>query len=89
MHTYTPADSISDGPVTNLLSVPCILIEILSRVHTKEGKSLNDLKFGTFIGCFLSEGAASMAVKGLISRQKTSHRHNNKDLSAMPGESCA
>ena len=30
------------------------------------GKSLNDFKFGTSVGRFSSEGAASMAVKGLI-----------------------
>ena len=29
------------------------------------GGSLNDFKFGTFIGRFLSEGAASMAVEEL------------------------
>ena len=29
VHTYTPANSVFDGPVTNLLSVQCILIEIL------------------------------------------------------------
>ena len=30
------------------------------------GEGLNDLKFGTFIGRFPSDGATSMAVKGLI-----------------------
>ena len=30
------------------------------------GKSLNGFKFGTFTGHFLSDGVASMAVKGLI-----------------------
>ena len=29
------------------------------------GRSLNDFKFGTFIGRFQSDDAASMAVKGL------------------------
>ena len=29
------------------------------------GRSLNDFKFGTFIGRFQSAGAASLAVKGL------------------------
>ena len=34
---------------------------------TCEGvKSLNDLKFGIFISRFPSDGAASLAVKGLI-----------------------
>ena len=31
--------------------------------------SLNDFKFGTFIGRFPSDGAASMAVKGLSNKQ--------------------
>ena len=31
----------------------------------KEEKGLNDFKFGTFGGRFPSDGAASMAVKGL------------------------
>ena len=65
MHTYTPPCSIFDGPITNLLSVPCILIEILSGAQAKGKKVLNDLKFGIFIGRFPSDGAASMAVKGL------------------------
>ena len=30
------------------------------------GGGLNDFKFGTFIGRFLSDDATSMAVKGLI-----------------------
>ena len=30
------------------------------------GESLQDFKFGTFIGRFLSETLASMAVKGLM-----------------------
>ena len=29
-------------------------------------KSLNDFKFGTFIGHFPRDGVANMAVKGLI-----------------------
>ena len=33
----------------------------------REKKSLNSFKFVTFIGRFQSDGAASMAVKGLIS----------------------
>ena len=33
MLTYTPANSIIDGPVTNLLSVLCFVIEVLSRAH--------------------------------------------------------
>ena len=64
-HTYTPANSIFDGPVTHFLSILCILVEVLSGAHSKGEKSLNDLKFDTFIGRFPSDGAASMTVKGL------------------------
>ena len=55
------------------------LIEILSRAHAKgggggggdgggggRGGSLNNFRFRTFIGHFPSDGAASLAVKGLI-----------------------
>ena len=64
-HNYTPANNIFDGPVTNLLSKLCILVKVMSGVHSKGEKSLNDLKFGTFVGRFPSDGAASMTVKGL------------------------
>ena len=40
VHTYTPANSIFYGPVTNLLSVLCILIGILLRAHTQGKKAL-------------------------------------------------
>ena len=36
-------------------------------------KNLNNLKFGTFIGRFSSDDAASMAVKGLIGTVKAFH----------------
>ena len=49
VHTCTSANSIFDGPVTNLLSILCILVEILSRAHAKGAKSLNDFKIGTFL----------------------------------------
>ena len=65
---YMPANSIFDGPITNLLSVLCILVEILSCAHVKRGKSCNDFKFGTSIGSFLSDGAASVAVQMLMVR---------------------
>ena len=68
VHTYMPADSIFDGPVTNLPSVLCILIEILSPAHTNGEKSLNDFKFVTSTGRFPSDSAISMAVKGLSIR---------------------
>ena len=58
-------NSVFDGPVTHLLSVLCIFIEILLRAHAKGQKSHNDFRFGTFIGHFPSDGAPSMAVKGL------------------------
>ena len=63
-----PANRIFDGPVTNLLSTLCILIETLSCAHSKGQKSLKGFRFGTFIGCSLGDGAASMAVKGLRKR---------------------
>ena len=65
MHTYTPADSIFAGPVTNLLSVLWIWVGVLSRAHAKSGESLNDFKFGSCISRFSSDAAASTAVKGL------------------------
>ena len=65
MHTFTLANSIFDGPITNLHSILCILVEILSFSYAKGGKGLNDLKFSPFIGRFQSNGAASIAVKGL------------------------
>ena len=66
MLTYTPANMIFGGPITNVLSVLCILIEVLSRAHDKV--VLNDFGFCTFIGRFPSDGATSTAAKGLMSR---------------------
>ena len=74
MNTYKLANSIFGGPVTNLLSVLCILIELLSRCHVKRGGgggSFNDFKFGNFTGRFPSDCAASMAVKELRERYRT------------------
>ena len=76
MHTYTPANSLFDGPVTNLLSILCILVEVLSRVHAKSGKSLNDFKFGTSTGRFSSDGAISRAVKRLRTERLPWLQHN-------------
>ena len=56
---YTPADSIFDGPVTNL-STLYILIAILSHAVVKWGS-------GIFVGHFPSDGVTSMAEKGLRS----------------------
>ena len=51
---------------TNLPSVPCVLKEVLSRAQAgRRKKTRNDFKFGTVIGRFPSDDAASMAVKGL------------------------
>ena len=63
MHAYTPANDIFDGPVTNLLSVLCVFVEVLLSALAKRGKSLNGFKFGTSVGRFSSE---SVAVKGLM-----------------------
>ena len=58
-----PANSIFDGSITNLLSILCIWVKVLSRAHANRGKSLNDFKFGMSIGRFPSDGAESTAVK--------------------------
>ena len=47
--------------ITNLLSVLCIFVAVLSPAHVKRGKSLDDFKTGRFS----SDDAASRAVKGL------------------------
>ena len=60
--TYTRLKTVY---LTVLFSILCILVEVLSRAHAKEEKSLNDLKFGTVVGRFASGTLASMAVKGL------------------------
>ena len=57
-------NSLFDGPVTNLLSVLCISIEIVSRALVKGGGE-GGVKCGTFIVRLLSDGAASVAVEGL------------------------
>lgn len=69
----TPADSVFDGPLTNLLSTLCVLTELLLRVHTKGEKGLNNFKLGTFSGRFPSYDAASMAMKGLIDAACITH----------------
>ena len=66
VRTYTPANSIFDVPIPSLLSLLYILIEVISRACAKGKKGLNDFKLGTLTGLFQSDGAASMAVKGLI-----------------------
>jgi len=59
-----PANRIFDGPVTNLLSVLCILIEIIPCAHVK-GWVLTILNLALSLVIFQVIGAASMAVKGL------------------------
>ena len=71
MHAYTPVNNISDGPVTNLLSILCILIEFLSGAPVKGWKSQNGFKLDTSIGHFPTERAARMAVNGLINPPAT------------------
>ena len=68
---YTPVNSIFDDPTATLLSILCILIDILSCTPPKGNKGLSDFKFGTFICRFQSDGAASMAVKGLSTHDTT------------------
>ena len=65
MVTYMRANSIFDGSITNLISIPCSSIEVLSRAYAKGRKGLINYKFDTFIDRFPSDSAASMAVKGL------------------------
>lgn len=60
-----------DVPVTNLLSVLCILKEIFSRTHAKLKKGLNDFKIGTFIGRFRNDSEASMTAKGLSNENQS------------------
>ena len=62
---YTPKDSIFDGPITNLHSLLCILIEVLSHADAKGAQRLHNFECGTFIGRFPSDHVASLAVKGL------------------------
>ena len=72
--TYALANSIFDGPKrTNLISVfkanfSIVHFDRISFTRSCEGwKSRNNFKFGTFIVVvFLSNGAASTAVKGLM-----------------------
>ena len=65
---YTPGNSTFDCPMTNIISVLCILIEVLLHAHAKGGGGiLNDFKFGTFSGRFPNDTLANMAVKGLRS----------------------
>ena len=81
-----PANSVFDGPVTNLLSVLCILIEVLSRAHEKgegvwggvlggggEGGTLMTSNSAILLVISRMAGAASKAGKGL----SAAHRAKN------------
>ena len=65
MHTCELANSVFDGLITTLLSALRMLIGVLSSARAKWRKSRSGFKFGTSIGRFLSNPAASVAVKGL------------------------
>ena len=52
MPAYMPAKCIFDGSITTPLSILRILVEVLSCAHAKRGKSLDDFKSGTSVGCF-------------------------------------
>jgi len=43
-HTHTAARNVFDGPTTNLFSILCILIEIVSRAYTLVGKKTLKVK---------------------------------------------
>ena len=54
------------------------LIEILARVHAKDGRggggggrTYNEFEFGTFIGRLQGDDACSMGVKGLMSQYRS------------------
>ena len=69
MHTYTPANSVFDGTVTNLLSMLYILKKSFYLLVERGGGGGGGLMISSLallFGRFPSDGAASMAVKGLI-----------------------
>ena len=96
MQTYTLANSIVDGPITDLLSIVCSFKEVLSLAHAKVEKCLSGFKFGIFIGRFPSDGEATMAVKGLMGGELVcinscpclSSQRNKRLDGSRPGERC-
>ena len=60
------------SPVTNILSISCVLIEVLSCAHAKEAKKPEWFQIWHFTGCFPNDG---MAVKGLIKAAGRACRH--------------
>ena len=67
MHTYTPANSVFDDSITNLIFNTVHYDRSTFTWSSEGGKSLNDFMFGIFIGHFLSDVMANKAVKGLRS----------------------
>ena len=65
MHSRTPANSIFDRPVTNLLLTLRSFIEIFSRAHAKAGKGSMISNLALSLIVFRVIVAASVAVKGL------------------------
>ena len=65
MHPYAPANSTFDGPVANMISILCILIEVLSGAHAERRKGLNDFESCAFTGRFPDDTLTRVAVKGL------------------------
>ena len=79
VHTCTPPDAVFDGPITNLHSALCILLEIPLCAHAKGGKKgHNDVRFGTFIGRFPTDPLSSMAVKWLMNYTPTKQTYVSK-----------
>ena len=48
--SHTVANRIFSGPITNLLSIPCILLQFLSHANVK--KRLTDFKFHVLLVIF-------------------------------------
>ena len=65
VHAYA-CKLLFSGPVTNLLSMLCILMPIFLHGRAEKGKKSQDLTFHTFLVIhFSSDGMASVAVKWL------------------------
>ena len=78
VHPFTPEKSVFDGPITNLLSILCILTEVLWCARAKGEKRLNDFKFGTFIGCHAGKHG-SERVNSIYHQHKTHKGHRHTD----------
>ena len=66
MHTYTHPNCMFDGPVTNLLSILSVLIEILSRAHAVGEEALIVSYLALLLVVFRVPARQSMAAKGLM-----------------------